>query len=93
MEGIMPARSIVYHPISVAGLGWGLSAALVAIFVMCLLAALFIPIRAAHGWVALLSTSPIDSARVWVEGILYSAIAGWITAVIISLVYNRVAAR
>lgn len=89
----MPARSTGYHPISVIGLGSAFSAALVVLFVLCLLAALFVPIRAAHGWVALFSTAPIDSARVWVEGIVYSAIAGWITAVIVGLVYNRIAAR
>ena len=89
----MPARSTSYHPISITGLRWAFSAALVVLFVLCLLASLFIPIRAAHGWVALLSTAPIDSARVWVEGIAYSAIAGWITAIIVGLVYNRVAAH
>jgi len=57
------------------------------------LATLFVPIRAAHGWVTLFSTALIDSARVWVEGIVYSAIAGWITALIVGLVYIRVAAR
>jgi len=89
----MPARSTGYHPISFIGLGSAFSAALVVLFVLCLMATLFIPIRAVHGWVALFSTAPIDSARVWVEGIVYSAIAGWITAVIVGIVYNRVAAR
>ena len=60
---------------------------------LCFLATLFVPIRAAHGWVTLFSTALIDSARVWVEGIVYSAIAGWITALIVGLVYIRVAAR
>ena len=68
------------------------SVCLVVLFVLRLFAALFVPIRAAHGWVAMFSTAPIDSARVWVEGIVYSAIAGWITAVIVGIVYNRVAA-
>jgi hypothetical protein len=89
----MPARSTVYHPISVTGLGWGFSVALVVLFVLCLMVALFLPIRAAHGWVGLFSASPIDSARIWVEGIVYSAIVGWITALIVGVVYNRITAR
>ena len=89
----MPAQSSIYHPISIIGLGWAFSAALVVLFVLCLLAALFVPIRAAHGWVALFSTAPIDSARVWFDGIVYSATAGWITALVVGLVYNRVATR
>jgi hypothetical protein len=89
----MRAQSGAYHSISVTGLGWAFSVALIVLFVLCLLTALFVPIRAAHGWVALFSTAPIDSTRVWVEGIAYSAVAGWITALIVGLVYNRVATR
>jgi hypothetical protein len=93
MEDAMSTRSFTYHPISIVGLGWALSAALIVLFVLCLLAALFIPMRAAHGWVALFSTAPIDSARIWLEGMVYSAIAGWITASVVGLVYNRIATR
>lgn len=89
----MPASTTTYHPLHVAGLGWAFSAALVVLFIVCLLAALFLPIRAAHGWVALFSAAPIDSARVWIEGIAYSAVAGWITALVVGFVYNRFAAR
>ena len=89
----MPMRSRVYQPISITGLGWAFSAVLVALFVLCLLAALLFPMRAAHGWVALVSNAPIDSGRVWVEGIAYSVVAGWLAALIIALVYNRVAVR
>ncbi len=89
----MSARPSTYHPISIIGLGWALSAALIVLFVLCLLAALFIPMRAAHGWVALFSTAPIESARIWLEGIVYSAIAGWIAALVVGLVYNRITTR
>lgn len=89
----MSVTSNTYHPLNITGLGWAFSAALVVLFVLCLLTALFIPIRAAHGWVGLFSTAPFDSGRVWVEGIAYSGIAGWITAVVVGLVYNRFAAR
>ncbi len=89
----MSAQSTTYHPISITGLGWGFSVALVVLFVLCLLVGLFVPLRVAHGWVALFSTAPMDSARVWVEGIAYSAIAGWVAAVVVGVVYNRIAAR
>ena len=84
----MSVPSTAYHPLSVTALGWGFSVALIVLFVLCLFAALFVPIPAAHGWVGLFSTAPINSGRVWVEGIAYSAIVGWITASIVGLVYN-----
>lgn len=89
----MAAPSNAYHPLNINGLGWAFSAALVVLFVLCLLTALFVPLRAAHGWVALFSAAPVDSGRIWIEGIVYSAIAGWIAALVVGLVYNRFAAR
>jgi len=89
----MATPATAYHPLSIPALGWAFSAALVVLFVVCLLAALFVPIRAAHGWVTLFSTAPLESGRVWVEGIGYSIAAGWIAAVVIGVVYNRVATR
>lgn len=82
------------HPrLSISGLGWGFSAALVVLFVLCMLAALFVPIRAAHGWVALLSDAPIGSSRVWIEGLLWSVAAGWLIALVFGTVYNWIIAR
>ena len=79
--------------LSISGLGWGFSAALVVLFVLCMLAALFIPMRVAHGWVALLSDAPILSTRVWVEGMIWSVIAGWLFALVFGTVYNCIIAR
>jgi hypothetical protein len=92
MEGIMaiaraPAR------LSISGLGWGFSAALVVLFVLCLLAALFVPVRLAHGWVALFSDAPVGSARLWVEGLFWSIVAGWLIALVFGTVYNWIVAR
>ncbi len=89
----MSNSTTAYHSLHVPALGWAFSAALVVLFVLCLVAALFLPIRAAHGWVGLFSTAPLDSARVWIEGIVYSIAAGWIAAVVVGTVYNRFAAR
>jgi hypothetical protein len=79
--------------LSISGLGWGVSAALVVLFVLCMLAVLFMPMRAAHGWVALFSDAPIDSSRVWVEGLIWSFAAGWLIALVFGTVYNWIVAR
>jgi hypothetical protein len=79
--------------LSISGLGWGVSAALVVLFVLCMLSALFLPMRAAHGWVALLSDAPIGSTRVWVEGLIWSLVAGWLIALVFGTVYNWIVAR
>jgi hypothetical protein len=82
------------HPrLSIAGLGWGFSAVLAALFVLCMLAAWFMPMRAAHGVVALFSDAPLASARVWVEGLLWSLVAGWLAALVFGTVYNWTIAR
>ena len=79
--------------LSIAGLGWGFSAALAVLFALCLLAALFLPIRLAHGYVALFSDAPIGSARVWIEGLIWSVAAGWLIALVFGTVYNWTVAR
>ena len=82
-----------HQRLSISGLGWGFSAALVMLFVLCMLAALFLPLRAAHGWVSLLSDAPIDSSRVWLDGLIWSVVAGWLIALVFGTVYNWVVVR
>jgi hypothetical protein len=92
----MEAPMAIAHPqarLSINGLGWGVSAALVVLFVLCLLAALFLPLRAAHGWVALFSDAPLGSTCLWVEGLLWSVAAGWLIALVFGTVYNWIVAR
>ncbi len=79
--------------LSISGLGWGLSAALVVLFVLCMLTALFVPLRLAHGWVNLLSDAPIDSSRVWVEGLIWSIAVGWLIALVFGTIYNWIVVR
>ncbi len=86
----------VAHPharISISGLGWGLSAALAALFVLAMLAAWFLPMRAAHGYVALFSDAPRGSGRLWVEGLVWSIIVAWVVALVFGTVYNWFVAR
>jgi hypothetical protein len=92
----MEVTMAIAHPharLSISGLGFGFSAALVALFVLCLLAALFLPLRAAHGWVALFSDAPVGSTRLWVEGLIWSVAAGWLIALVFGTVYNWIVAR
>jgi hypothetical protein len=76
--------------LSITGLGWGFSAALVVLFVVCMLAALFVPVRLAHGWVNLFSEAPIGSSRVWIEGLIWSIVLGWLVALVFGIIYNWV---
>jgi hypothetical protein len=92
MEAAM-AIAHAHGRLSISALGWGFSAALVVLFVLCLLAALFLPLRAAHGWVALFSEAPVGSTRLWVEGLLWSVAAGWLIALVFGTVYNWIVAR
>jgi hypothetical protein len=79
--------------LSISGLGWGFSAALVALFVLCMLSALFLPMRAAHGYLALFSDAPVPSTRLWVEGLIWSLVVGWLIALVFGTVYNWIVAR
>ncbi len=82
------------RPIDVVGAAWALSAALVVLFVLCALTGMTLPqFPLAHGWVTLFSTAPLGSAKGFIEGLLASIAFGWITAVVIGLVYNRYVAR
>jgi hypothetical protein len=93
----MDVQTATNHPLNIVALGWGLSAALVVLFVICLVAALLFPdLPAAQGWaawIALFSVSPITSMRVWIDGIGFSLVFGWVTAVVLGSVYNRLIRR
>jgi len=87
------------HPLSIVALGWGISAALIVLFVICLVASFVLPdLPASQGWSAWISlfsvtptAHPFLSVRVWFDGIAFSLVFGWITAVVVGLVYNRFA--
>ena len=87
------AHGSAHARLSISGLGWGLSTALAVLFVLCMLAALFLPIRAAHGWVTLFSDAPINSTRLWIDGLVWSVVAGWLIALVFGTVYNWMIAR
>ena len=63
------------------------------LFVLFMLAALFLPMRAAHGWVALFSDAPVGSTRVWIEGLIWCVAGGWLIALVFGTIYNWIVAR
>ena len=84
----------VYGPLNIVALGWGLSAALVVLFVICLAVALVFPDwQASHGWIGLFSVAPTTSIRVWIDGIVFSLVFGWIAGAVLGLAYNRLVRR
>ncbi|MGB9017674.1 MAG: hypothetical protein WCC77_08435 [Pseudolabrys sp.] len=87
------ATSQSHGPLSISGLGWSLSFTFVVLFVLCMLAALFVPLRLAHGWVGLLSDAPIDSSRIWIDGFVWSLVLGWLIALIFGTIYNWIVAH
>ncbi len=93
LHGASMATTSSHARLSISGLGWGFSAALVTLFVLCVLAALFVPVRLAHGWINLLSDAPIDSSRVWVEGLIWSVVIGWLIALVFGTIYNLIVGR
>jgi hypothetical protein len=49
--------------------------------------------QAAHGWIGLFSVAPMTSIRVWIDGIVFSIVFGWVAAVVLGLVYNALIRR
>ncbi len=79
-------------PINIFALGSALSAALLVLFVTCLLAALIFPtLSLAHAWVGLFTLAPMASLAAWIEGILANIAFAWLIAVVAGFTYNRIA--
>lgn len=78
--------------VNIVALGWGLTATLVALFVVCALAAMLFPtLSFSHNWLGLFSTAPAGSLANLIEGIIWNVVFAWVSAVIFGLVYNRFA--
>jgi hypothetical protein len=74
--------------------GWALSGALVVLLAVCEAAAVILPgWQLTHAWLALFSSAEVGSLRNLIEGIIASAIFGWITAAVLVTIYNRLVGR
>src|SRR6266571_191587 len=97
----MNTQTVGNAPLNVVALGWAISAALIILFVICLVISFVFPdLPASQGWsawIALFSVTPTEhpllSPRVWIDGILFRLVFGWVTAAILGLVYNRLVSR
>lgn len=75
-----------------AASGWALSAALVALFVLCLIVAVLWPTPAfSHAWIQLFTSAPIGSLANLIEGVAASVAVAWVTAGIFVPIYNWLA--
>lgn len=76
--------------VNIVALGWALTATLVALFVICALAAVLFPtLSLAHNWLGLFSTAPAGSLRNFIEGVIWNIVFAWFSAGVFGLVYNR----
>ena len=74
--------------------GWALSGALVVLLIVCEAAAVVLPSwQLAHTWLMLFSAAEVGSLRNLVEGVIASAIFGWIVAAVLVTIYNRLVRR
>ena len=70
--------------------GWALSGALIVLLILCEVAAMLLPgWQLAHNWLGLFSTAEVGSLRNFFDGVIASAISGWITAAVLVTIYNR----
>lgn len=81
-------------PMNLIAMGWALTSTLVGLFVICYLLSFVWPTSGlAHGWISLFATQPDNFVRTFVEGVVGSAVAAWIAAVLFVPVYNRMLGR
>jgi hypothetical protein len=82
-------QSVWTGPVHIVSLGWGLTATLLVLFVLCFLAALLFPnVSLAHSWLDLFSTRPVGSGAQLAEGVMWNVVFAWIAAVVFGVVYN-----
>lgn len=76
--------------LNLVAFGWALSGALVVLLVLCEAAAVILPgWQLVHNWLMLFSIAEAGSFRNLIEGVVFSAIFGWIMAVVLVSIYNR----
>lgn len=86
----MAAKPSNEGTVNIVALGSALTATLVALFVICALAAMLFPtLNAAHNWLGLFSTAPAGSLRNLVEGAIWNVVFAWFSAIVFGFVYNR----
>ncbi|TGD97705.1 hypothetical protein [Methylobacterium nonmethylotrophicum] len=81
-------------PLNLVATGWGLTSALVGLFILCFALSFAWPAGGgSHAWVRLFASQPDSLTRMFVEGVLGCAAAAWVAAALFVPVYNRLAER
>jgi Na+-transporting NADH:ubiquinone oxidoreductase subunit NqrE len=71
--------------------GVALGITLVLVFIVCAIVQAIAPgVQASHMWINLFTAAEIGSASAWMQGLLSSAIAGFLGGVLFAFVYNKV---
>ena len=87
----MAAKPSNEGTVNIVALGSALTATLVALFVICALAAMLFPtLSLAHNWLGLFSTAPAGSLRNLIEGAIWNVVFAWFSAIVFGFVYNSV---
>lgn len=74
--------------------GCGLTSALVGLFVVCFALSFVWPSGGgAHAWIRLFASDTDNVVQTLIQGMLGSAAAAWLTALLFIPVYNRLAGR
>jgi hypothetical protein len=81
-----------FAELKLAPFAWGLSAALVVLYILCWIA-VFVAPDLAHGWLALFSTESPGSVSGLAIGVVVSIIMGWVAAAVLVSVYNAALRR
>jgi len=90
----MSAGTRLRTPMNLVAAGWGLTTALVGLFVICFALSFVWPVGGgSHAWIKLFASEPDNIPRTFVEGVLGSAVAAWLAAVLFVPVYNRMSGR
>lgn len=85
-------NDIRFAELKLSPFAWGLSAALVVLYVLCWLAVLVAP-NLAHGWLGLFSTEPAGSLSGLLIGVVVSIVMGWVAGAVLVGVYNAALRR
>lgn len=77
-------------PLKPAAFGLSLAISLAVLTLLCWLAVLLLPqVQLAHSWLGLFTAAPVNSVRAGATAIAVSFAAGWLTAFVMAVTYNR----
>lgn len=78
------------YPLKPGAFGLSLAVSLSAITALCWIAVLILPqVQLAHRWLGLFTEAPVGSVTGGITAIVVSFAAGWVTAFLMAVLYNR----